>query len=103
MSTTAGSLSVSLLFVFIGLMELDLSETMVIGCAATLVQCFLRLARRPQAIQVIFNVANTAAAIKAAHLVYQSQLLASRGIDKPVLILLATGIFFLVTHCRWPP
>ena len=35
-----GTMSVSFLFILIGVLELSFSETVVIGCAATLVQCF---------------------------------------------------------------
>src|SRR5438477_5935959 len=49
-------LSVHFLFVLLGVMELSLAETLVIGCAAALVQSLWKTKRRPQAIQVIFNV-----------------------------------------------
>lgn len=96
MSTAVGSLSVSLLFVLIGILELDLSETMLLGCASTLVQCFWRSARRPSVVQVLFNLATAASAIKAGDHLFHSLLVAQPPADKPVAILLATAVFFLV-------
>src|SRR5579864_9033046 len=51
-----GTMSVTFLFILIGVLELSLPETLVVGCAATLVQCFWRVRKRPQFLQVIFNV-----------------------------------------------
>src|SRR5215471_5740308 len=37
-----GTMSVNFLFILIGIAELNFSETLVIGCAAILSQCFFR-------------------------------------------------------------
>src|ERR1700688_2237460 len=49
-----GTMSVNFLFILLGVLELSLAETMALGCAAVVVQCFDR--DRPVPIQVAFNV-----------------------------------------------
>ncbi len=56
-----GTMSVNFLFVLLGVLELSLSETMALGCAAVVVQCLGR--DRPVPVQVAFNVCSTALAI----------------------------------------
>jgi len=56
-----GTMSVNFLFLLLGVLELSLAETMALGCAAVVVQCFDR--DRPVPIQVAFNVSSTALAI----------------------------------------
>src|SRR5437868_15076604 len=51
-----GTMSVSFLFILIGVLELSFSETVVIGCAATLVQCFYKMKRPTKSVRVLFNV-----------------------------------------------
>src|SRR5260370_37461870 len=58
-----GTISVNFLFVLVGIVELSIPETLVIGCSATLMQCVWRPKTRPRMIQVLFNVANVAVAV----------------------------------------
>jgi diguanylate cyclase (GGDEF)-like protein/putative nucleotidyltransferase with HDIG domain len=51
-----GTMSVNFLFVLLGVMELSFAETLVIGFAAVLVQCYWRPAHGPKPIHVIFNL-----------------------------------------------
>ena len=48
-----GTMSVNFLFILLGILELSFAETLVLGYAAILVQCFDR--DRPSPIQVTFN------------------------------------------------
>ena len=66
-----GTLSVLFLFVFIGIIQLSLPETLLIGFAATFVQSFWR-ARKPKLIHLGFNVASLAIATTVTYLVYAS-------------------------------
>lgn len=50
------TMSVHFLFVLLGVLELSLAETLIIGCGATLVQSFWRTKQRPEAIKVLYNV-----------------------------------------------
>ena len=63
-------MSVNFLFVFIGIAELDLSETLIAGCAGAVIQCYWKAKRPPELVQVGFNAANMAVSIRLAHLVY---------------------------------
>src|SRR6201998_1157563 len=51
-----GTMSVNFLFILLGVMELSLPETLVIGCAATPVQRLRQLRGRLDPIKVLFNV-----------------------------------------------
>lgn len=51
-----GTMSVNFLFILLGIMELSFPETMLIGCTATLVQCFLKMSRPTKFVRVVFNV-----------------------------------------------
>jgi len=51
-----GTMSVNFLFILLGVMELSFAETLVIGFAAVLVQCYWRPAHGPRLIHVIFNL-----------------------------------------------
>ena len=65
-----GTMSVNFLFVFIGIAELGLSETLIAGCAGAAIQCYWKAKRPPELVQVAFNVANMAVSITLAHLIY---------------------------------
>ena len=60
----AGTMSVNFLFILLGVVELSLGETLLIGCAATLAQCLF--ADRPRGFQVAFNVASVSMATALA-------------------------------------
>jgi hypothetical protein len=47
------TMSVNFLFVILGVLELSLAETMVIGCIAALVQSLWKTKQRPEAVKVI--------------------------------------------------
>jgi putative nucleotidyltransferase with HDIG domain len=68
-----GTLSVNFLFTLLGILEMSLPETLLIGLAATLSQFYWRPARRLKPIQLVFNVSqvtlSSAAAYGAYHLV----------------------------------
>ena len=58
-----GTMSVNFLFILLGVIELSLAETLAIGCAAILTQCFYR--DRARGLQVVFNICATSFAIGA--------------------------------------
>src|SRR5437899_11187310 len=51
-----GTMSVNFLFILLGILELSLPETLIIGCTAGLVQCLWLVQQRPSPIKVIFNI-----------------------------------------------
>ncbi len=88
-----GTMSVNFLFLLLGVLELSFSETMALGCAAVVVQCFDR--DRPVPIQVAFNVCSTALAIAATFSAYRFSLF-HRAVSNPsTLLFLAACIYFV--------
>ena len=71
MSTYRGTLSINFLFVLIGLVHLTLSELVVIGGAAAVIQCLLSRERRPDMPKILFNLAVSTVAVHVAELVYR--------------------------------
>ena len=67
-----GTMSVVFLFVLLGNTELSLGECLLVGCSATVLQSVWRVRRRPQPVQMVFNVCSWAYAIGASYLVYNS-------------------------------
>ena len=60
----SGTMSMNFLFVLIGISELSLPETLVMGCLGMLVQSVFQVKNRLRAVQVIFNVASVACSIQ---------------------------------------
>ena len=90
-----GTMSVNFLFILLGVMELSLPETLVIGCTATLVQSVWQARNRLDPVKVLFNVFGMMA--NASALCYASYhwLAARLGSNKPILLMLAALVFFL--------
>src|SRR5579864_8295462 len=61
-----GTMSVNFLFILIGIAELSLPETLVLGVSAALMQYFWNGRGKPQWIQIFFNMCNMAVAIAAS-------------------------------------
>lgn len=89
------TMSVGFLFVLLGVQELSLGETLVMGCIGALVQCLWKTKRRPEALKVIFNVfSDTANSIWLTYFAYHATekvLTASM----PLLLLMAAMTYFL--------
>jgi diguanylate cyclase (GGDEF)-like protein/putative nucleotidyltransferase with HDIG domain len=92
-----GTMSVNFLFILISIAELNFSETMTLGCAAILAQCFISGRRWPKLEQVAFNVASAAVAIALAYFTYHGVFLRSffhHGYS--LLLVLAACVYFLL-------
>jgi diguanylate cyclase (GGDEF)-like protein/putative nucleotidyltransferase with HDIG domain len=88
-----GTMSVNFLFILMGVMELSLAETLVIGCAATLLQSIWHLGKRLDPVKVIFNVGMMTNASALTYVSYH-WLAARGGGNKPILLMVAALIFF---------
>lgn len=89
-----GTMSVNFLFILLGVLELSLPETLVIGCTATLVQSLWQARKRLDPVKVLFNVAGMMAnACSLTYLTYQS-LCTRWGSNKPILLMVAALVFF---------
>src|SRR5262249_44962875 len=90
-----GSMSVTFLFILLGILELSLAETMAIGCAATLLQCFTKMNRPTTGIRVLFNVCGMMApAIWVSHWVYHSSA-PLLGYSMPLMVTFAGSAYFV--------
>ena len=88
----AGTMSVNFLFILLGVVELSLGETLLIGCAATLAQCLF--ADRPRSFQVAFNVASVSMATALAFGTFHWALGAMQQAGISVPLLAAATVFF---------
>ena len=90
-----GTMSVSFLFILMGIADYSFSQTIVMGCAAALIQSVWKAQRRPRLVQVIFNVAALAMATSVGYWGSHFALVATRTNSLIVLLALATCLFFL--------
>ena len=89
------TMSVHFLFVLLGVLELSLAETLVIGCTAALVQSVWKNKHRSEAVKVVFNVlSNTANAVGITYFVYHASIRFLRD-SMPLLLLLTACTYFL--------
>ena len=70
MPTYSGTLSINFLFVLIGLVHLTRSELVILGGAATVIQCLLTRSRLPDPPKILFNLAVSTIAVHVASMVY---------------------------------
>ncbi len=70
-SLPGGTLSVNFLFTLLGILELNLPETLLLGFAATLVQFCWRPSRQLKPIQLVFNLSQVTVCSAAAYGAYQ--------------------------------
>ena len=90
-----GTMSVNFLFILLGVMELSLPETMVIGCTATLVQSIWQARNRLDPVKVLFNVFGMMANASALCYATYYWLAPKVGGNKPFLLMAAALVFFL--------
>ena len=90
-----GTMSVNFLFLLLGIMELSAGETMVLGCAAVVVQCLGR--DRPKALHIVFNLCSTALAIGTTFFVYNHSQ-SHHVIDNPSALLFVAACVYFVAN-----
>jgi diguanylate cyclase (GGDEF)-like protein/putative nucleotidyltransferase with HDIG domain len=89
-----GTMSVNFLFILLGVLELSLPETLLIGCAATLVQCLWQARQKIVPAKVVFNVCMMANAIALSYYAYH-RLTSRVGESTPILLVFTALLFFL--------
>ena len=89
-----GSMSVNFLFILVGILELSLPETLVIGCTSGLVQCLWHLQRRPRPEKLIFNVFSMMAPAIAVSYFSYHRLEPVLG-SMPLLLIAAACMYFV--------
>ena len=90
-----GTMSVNFLFILLGVVELSLPETLVIGCTATLVQSVWQARNRLDPIKVVFNVLGMMANASALCYLSYHWLAARLGANRPIPLMAAALVFFL--------
>jgi diguanylate cyclase (GGDEF)-like protein/putative nucleotidyltransferase with HDIG domain len=89
-----GTMSVHFLFVLLCVMELSLVETLVIGCAAALIQTLWKPKRQPELVKVVFNLSMTSNAVGLTYLAYHYSSGPLSG-SVPLLLVVAACAYFL--------
>jgi putative nucleotidyltransferase with HDIG domain len=95
-SLPSGTLSVNFLFTLLGILELGLPETLLIGLISTLGQFYWRPARRLQLIQLLFNLSQVTVAGAAAYGAYQFVCIHVLHGPGPLALLVAAVTHFAV-------
>ena len=88
-----GTLSVNFLFILIGVLELSFAETLILGAASMLAQCFYP--ERPRAIQVTFNVCAGSVSTALAYFIYHHPVVNHFIPNRPILLGLAATVYFI--------
>ncbi|MGA8538786.1 MAG: HD domain-containing phosphohydrolase, partial [Terriglobales bacterium] len=90
-----GTMSINFLFILLGVLELNLPETLIVGCTATLAQCLLGRNQRPVPVKVLFNVFGMMAnAIVISYFAYH-RLQWVLGVGSLPLLVVTALIFFV--------
>lgn len=90
-----GTMSVYFLFILIGIVDLSLPETLVLGAAAVILQCLWKPKKTPTWIQVMFNASSTVIAVSVAYHTYHWSYLHTQGFPQIVILGMASMTFFI--------
>ncbi len=90
-----GTMSVSFLFILMGIADYTFSETILVGCAGALLQSVWKAKRRPKPVQILFNISTLAISISVSYWGSHFVLGAARTSSLVVLLALAACLFFL--------
>src|ERR1700674_936255 len=88
-----GTLSVSFLFILVGILELSFSETLILGAVSMLAQCLY--SDRPKAIQVTFNICAGSMSTALTYVVYHHRLANLLIPNRPILLGVAATVYFI--------
>ena len=88
-----GTMSINFVFVLLGVCEVGLPGTEVMGCLGMLMQCLVFTKARPRPVQVAFSVASMAASVEACYWAWRS-LPGTGALDAPARLLCAAAAFF---------
>jgi putative nucleotidyltransferase with HDIG domain len=88
------TLSVNFLFTLLGILELSLPETLLIGIASTLAQFYWKPARRLKPVQLVFNLSQVTVSTAVAYGSYQLVVIYILHAPGPLALLVAAIIHF---------
>ena len=86
-----GTISINFLLILMAITALSLDEALIIGCAATAVQCYWGASKQPMKIQVAFNLGSVSISIAGAWGVR-----ALLGQYNPAALVLEATAFFML-------
>ncbi len=89
-----GTLSVNFLFTLLGILELGLPETLVIGLASTLAQFYWKPARRVKFVQLVFNLSQVTVSSAVAYGAYKLVVIYVLHAPGPLALLVAAIVHF---------
>jgi putative nucleotidyltransferase with HDIG domain len=90
-----GTLSVNFLFTLLGILELSMPETLLIGLASTLGQFYWRPARQLKMVQLIFNVSQVTVSSSVAYGAYKLMAVYVLHRPRPLALLVAAVTHFV--------
>jgi len=90
-----GTMSVSFLFIMIGVLDMTSGQTMLLACLGALVQCLWKSKKRARPVRSTFSVTNIAIAVFGSYHLYHWPL-AQRLSGSPVVLILAALIYFVL-------
>jgi diguanylate cyclase (GGDEF)-like protein/putative nucleotidyltransferase with HDIG domain len=90
-----GTMSVNFLFILLGILEMSLPETLLIGCTASLAQCVWSARRKADPAKVLFNVFSMMANAIAISYFGFHRLEKVLGENTPLLLVVTALLFFL--------
>src|SRR4030081_3099900 len=92
-----GTMSVNFLFILLSVLELNLPETLVLGCTATLAQCLFGTRQKLVPIKILFNVFGLIVhAIAVSYFAYHSLQRVLGAGTLPLLVI--TALIFFVAN-----
>src|ERR1700730_13346662 len=91
-----GTMSVSFLFVLIGVLDMTAGQTMLLGCAGALAQCLWKPKNRVRLVQTLFSVMNIAIAIASAYYFYHWPLAQRLNHGTPIAPILCSLLYFFL-------
>jgi diguanylate cyclase (GGDEF)-like protein/putative nucleotidyltransferase with HDIG domain len=94
-----GTLSLSFIFLFLGMLEMTYAETLVLGVASVFVQSYWHSSKRLKPIQVIFNLSQLTVATAAAYCVFQFLSSHSLREQRALALACAAIVYFLFNTC----
>src|SRR2546429_4125935 len=91
-----GTMSVIFVFILVGVRELTLAQTLLMGVLGTAVQCYWKPKTWPKPVQVAFNVASMASATAGPYLPFHSRGGPVVAGHQPLIFVAPGGTFFLL-------
>ena len=92
-----GAIAATFVLVMIGIVSLNLSEVLIAGCAAVLLQHLWQSTKNLRPVQMLFDVAGASIAITASYRVFHSSWLRSLPLEMPVMLALLGCAYFAAT------